>query len=203
MTPKQEAWIKSIKDRSNQTYHEIWTDGSCGYYAAGLGGAAAVVVEKNGNENIVQTATENTTNNRMEMTAAIIGLQSIKDPSVCIVYSDSMYLINTMTRWRLNRHLNFNEEAKNMDLFTELDKECRRHLDVVWVWVKSHSGDRLNNKADMLARRASETEFKRIKNLELLGLRPKKILNEPQFNRGVNLNKSNQKKKNKAKEKIT
>ena len=119
---------------------QIYTDGACSGNP-GTGGWAAVVLE-NGSERTLQGRQEQTTNNRMELLAAIKGLETVPESSKVTVFSDSQYVVNTMTRnWKRNA---------NNDLWARLDVEVGKR-DVAWEWVRGHAGNPLNEKADALA----------------------------------------------------
>lgn len=102
-----------------------------------------------------------TTNNRMEILAAIKGLEALKTPCKVRLHSDSQYLVNAMTKgwarrwqaygWKRNRH----DEAVNPDLWGRLLTLCETH-DVQFVWVKGHAGHRENERCDRLAVQASQ-----------------------------------------------
>ena len=89
-----------------------------------------------------------TTNNRMELTAAIKSLESVPNGAPVVLYSDSEYLVNTMTK-------NWKRRA-NQDLWQQLDSLVSQRL-VTWRWVRGHSGDRWNGEADRLALSAAKT----------------------------------------------
>ena len=119
---------------------DIFTDGSC-IGNPGPGGWAAIIVE-NGGSRKVHGSDENTTNNRMEVLAAIQGIEATPSGVDVRVHSDSSYLINTMTKgWKRN---------KNQDLWARLDFEVAKR-NVQWNWVKGHAGHPLNEKADRIA----------------------------------------------------
>ena len=118
----------------------IYTDGSC-IVNPGPGGWAAIILE-DGSERAIHGGEDSTTNNRMEMLAAIKGLEAVPESTQVTVFSDSRYVINTMTR-------NWKRKA-NLDLWELLDSEVARRP-VQWQWVRGHAGDPLNEKADALA----------------------------------------------------
>ena len=119
---------------------EIYTDGAC-KGNPGLGGWAAIV--RNGDSyQEFSGSEENTTNNRMEVLAAIKGLEACPKNSLILLNSDSLYLVNTMTKgWKRNA---------NTDLWSQLDTLVSDR-DVTWQWVKGHDGNPGNERADQLA----------------------------------------------------
>ena len=118
----------------------IYTDGAC-LGNPGPGGWGAVIFE-NGEKKQLHGSEENTTNNRMEVTDVLEALRSIPRNAAVRIFSDSTYVINTMTKnWK---------RKKNQDLWTLLDNEVGPR-NVEWEWVKGHSGDRFNEEADQLA----------------------------------------------------
>ena len=120
----------------------IYTDGAC-LGNPGPGGWGAVIFE-NGEKKQLHGAEENTTNNRMEITAVLEALRAIPRNIDVRIFSDSTYVINTMTKnWK---------RKKNQDLWPLLDNEVGAR-NVEWEWVKGHSGDRFNEEADQLAYR--------------------------------------------------
>ena len=120
----------------------IYTDGSCLANPGGPGGWAAIVV-KNGSTRELVGGDPSTTNNRMEMLAVANGLRAVPDSAIVTVFSDSEYVINTMTRgWK---------RRKNQDIWEILDDEVAR-CQVRWEWIRGHSGNPLNEQADRLAR---------------------------------------------------
>ena len=119
---------------------EIYTDGSC-MVNPGPGGWAAIVLE-NGTRRTVQGRDKQTTNNRMEMLAVVKGLESVPESAEVTVFSDSQYVVNTMTRnWKRNA---------NRDLWARLDTETAKRT-VKWEWVRGHAGHPLNEEADSVA----------------------------------------------------
>jgi cyclic pyranopterin phosphate synthase len=124
---------------------EIHTDGSC-LGNPGRGGWAAIVV-RDGAKSALSGHEHRTTNNRMEITAVVEGLASLPPGSDVKVFSDSEYVISTMTRnWKRNA---------NKDLWARLDAEVGKR-NVRWQWVKGHAGNPLNEEADALAHREAE-----------------------------------------------
>jgi len=132
---------------------EIFTDGAC-KGNPGPGGWGALMrfgdVEKSlcGGEH-------NTTNNRMELMAAIEALAALKEPCDVVLTTDSQYVRKGITQWMVNWKKNgwrtsAKKPVKNSDLWQMLDEQVSRHQ-VVWKWVKGHSGHRENEMADELA----------------------------------------------------
>tara|TARA_Y100000590_G_scaffold279429_3_gene313800 strand:+ start:17036 stop:17911 length:876 start_codon:yes stop_codon:yes gene_type:complete len=119
---------------------DIYTDGAC-LGNPGTGGWAAIVLT-DGKKTQLKGAEHETTNNRMEIRAVVEGLASVPENSSVTVYTDSMYVINTMTK-------NWKRKA-NLDLWEKLDYEILKRS-INWKWVKGHSGDPLNEEADSLA----------------------------------------------------
>jgi len=132
----------------------VYTDGAC-RGNPGPGGWAAILIY-GAYEKILCGREHNTTNNRMELTAALKALQILKTPCTVKLYTDSQYLKRAFTdrwihRWRSNGWKNSNREpVKNQDLWSELWDETQRHH-VEWIKVKAHANNKLNNRADKLA----------------------------------------------------
>ena len=132
----------------------IYTDGACSGNP-GPGGWAAILV-CDGFEREISGGAKPTTNNRMELTAAIEGLNTLKAPSSVILYTDSRYVMDGLTkwlpRWKANGWKTANKKpVKNEDLWRMLDEVASLH-DVEWQWVAGHSGDVGNERADAIAR---------------------------------------------------
>lgn len=135
---------------------EIFTDGAC-RGNPGPGGWGAVLKYR-GREKELFGAETLTTNNRMELMAAIRGLEALKRHCRVIVTTDSVYVKNGITEWlsdwkRRRWKTAAGKPVKNIDLWQRLDDAVRRH-DVEWHWVKGHSGHPENEQADRLANRA-------------------------------------------------
>lgn len=129
----------------NKSEVVAYADGSC-IGNPGPGGWGVLIVGPDGSRRELCGADPSTTNNRMEITAAIQALRAIPSGAEVIVRSDSKYLVNTMTLgWR---------RRENLDLWRELDTEAARHR-VRWEWVRGHAGDAFNERADELARNAA------------------------------------------------
>jgi len=137
---------------------EIWTDGGC-KPNPGPGGWAAVMKFK-GTVRELSGGERETTNNRMELTAAAEALAALKRPCKVILHTDSEYLKNGITRWhtgwvRKNWRTAGGEPVKNMDLWTRILDGAKDHV-IDWRWVRGHSGDAMNERADQLATAARE-----------------------------------------------
>ena len=132
----------------------IYTDGGC-IGNPGPGGYG-VVLKIDGKRTEMSGGYRLTTNNRMELMAAIVGLRSLKTPSKVTLHSDSRYLVDAVMkgwarRWRANGWMrNKKEAALNPDLWTELLDLCKRH-EVTFKWVKGHSGQLENERCDQLS----------------------------------------------------
>lgn len=134
---------------------EIFTDGAC-RGNPGPGGWGAVL-RYNGREKELYGGEPETTNNRMELTAAIMGLESLKRPCKVRLTTDSQYVRLGITEWMANwKKRGWKSSAKkpvkNIDLWQRLDRAAARHQ-VEWHWVKGHSGHDENERADALANR--------------------------------------------------
>jgi len=132
----------------------IWTDGACSGNP-GPGGWGAVLRYR-GHEKTLCGGEALTTNNRMELTAAIAALESLKRRCAVSLHTDSQYLRSGVTAWmhawKRNGWRTANKQAvKNEDLWRRLDEAAARHT-IDWVWVKGHAGDEHNERADALAR---------------------------------------------------
>ncbi len=137
---------------------EIFTDGSC-LGNPGPGGYGVVLRYKN-TEKTLAKGYKLTTNNRMEMLAAVVALQTLKEPCHVILTTDSQYVRQGITQWIHNWKkkgwkTSAKKPVKNADLWQALDQETSRHQ-IDWHWVKGHAGHRENEMCDELARTAAE-----------------------------------------------
>lgn len=137
---------------------KIYTDGAC-KGNPGPGGWGALL-RYNGNEKTIRGAEALTTNNRMELTAAIKALLALQRPCQVDLYTDSQYLRLGMTEWlaswkKKGWRNSKREPVKNADLWQELDTLAQLHT-IKWHWVKGHSGHIENDLADALANQAIE-----------------------------------------------
>lgn len=136
---------------------QIWTDGAC------LGnpgpGGWGVLLRWNGHERTLSGGEAQTTNNRMELMAAIQALETLKRPCQVVLTTDSQYVRKGITEWMINWKRNgwrtsARKPVKNADLWQRLDTAAQRH-EVSWQWVKGHSGHPENELADQLASEAA------------------------------------------------
>jgi len=137
---------------------EIYTDGAC-KGNPGPGGWGALL-RYNGKEKTIKGAESMTTNNRMELTAAIMALEALKRSCQVDLYTDSMYLrqgmMQWLDQWKAKGWRNSKKEAvKNADLWQKLDALRELHT-IKWHWVKGHAGHPENEIADALANEAIE-----------------------------------------------
>ena len=137
--------------------YKIYTDGACSGNP-GPGGWGAVIFDQNNNQKNIFGGKKVTTNNRMELLAAIMALKKVERNSKITIYTDSTYVKNGITvwviRWKENGWKNASKKpVKNKDLWVKLDNLCEEHT-VIWKWVKGHSTNKYNNLADELATQA-------------------------------------------------
>ena len=133
---------------------QIYTDGACSGNP-GIGGWGAILIYNNTKKEIFD-GDANTTNNKMELTAVIKSLESLKEECEIDLYTDSKYVKNGITEWIYSWKKNDwknskREEVKNKDLWQKLDELSKIHK-INWFWVKGHEDNELNNRADELAR---------------------------------------------------
>ena len=133
---------------------KIYTDGACSGNP-GPGGWGAVIFDNDNNQTNISGKEKNTTNNRMEILAAIMALKKIKSNSQITIHTDSTYVKNGITEWMFNWKKNdwktaSKKPVKNKDLWIKLDKLCEKNK-VSWKWVKGHATNKYNNLADQLA----------------------------------------------------
>jgi len=134
----------------------IYTDGACSGNP-GKGGWGAVLIHE-GNEKYLSGYDKMTTNNKMELTATIESLKSIKTKSKIDLYTDSQYVKNGINSWIINWKKNGWKTASkkpvaNKELWIALDQCAAKH-EVIWFWVKGHAGNKYNEIADELAVKA-------------------------------------------------
>ena len=140
-----------------------YTDGACSGNP-GPGGWGALLMARDGEtilrERELSGGEADTTNNRMELLAAISALEALEKPAAITVVTDSAYVKNGVTSWihgwkRNGWKTAAKKPVKKKDLWQALEAACERH-EIKWVWVKGHAGDEGNEKADELARLGAE-----------------------------------------------
>ena len=132
---------------------KAFTDGAC-KHNPGPGGWGVLLIYKDKRKEIYG-GERNTTNNRMELTAIIKALETIKPGFDIDIYTDSKYVQNGITKWINNWKINNwrtvnGKEVKNVDLWEKLD-ELRQNRTINWNWIKAHNGHFENERADYLA----------------------------------------------------
>ena len=135
---------------------KIYTDGAC-RGNPGPGGWGALLIYGD-IEKKIKGFSKNTTNNIMELTAAVESLKQLKRSCDIIITTDSVYVKNGITIWiknwkRRNWKTSSKKDVKNKALWIALDEECSKHQ-ILWKWVKGHSGHPENEIADLLANQA-------------------------------------------------
>jgi ribonuclease HI len=121
---------------------QIYTDGSCIKNPNGPGGWAIAIIEDDGYEYYFSDKNSCTTNNRMELTAVIEALSSLKENQECTIFSDSQLIINCATgKWK---------RKANLDLWKEYDNFCKNKI-INFEWIKAHNGNKYNEIVDKLA----------------------------------------------------
>lgn len=137
---------------------EIWTDGACSGNP-GPGGWGAILKCGSATKELFDGEPQ-TTNNRMELTAAIAALESLTRPCVIDLYTDSSYVRGGITGWLHGWKRNGWKTAdkkpvKNVELWQRLEQATASH-EIAWHWVKGHAGDAMNERADELARQGMQ-----------------------------------------------
>ncbi len=143
---------------------DIYTDGAC-LGNPGPGGWGALMRGPVGEDGLMESEVSggesDTTNNRMELMAAIVALETVPETSTVRLHTDSKYVKDGITQWITNWKRNGwrtanRKPVKNIDLWQRLDAVVARH-DVSWHWIKGHSGHPENERADALAVAAAQT----------------------------------------------
>ena len=136
---------------------KIYTDGSC-LKNPGNGGWAAIIF-MNDKKIAIKGNKKNTTNNQMELMAAIEALKKIPTEQEVQIYTDSKYVKMGITEWinkwsQNNWKTSSKQKVKNLELWLELNEISKNHK-IKWFWVKGHAGDPINEKVDALAKKAA------------------------------------------------
>ena len=147
--------------KSSENKVEIYTDGSCDPNP-GPGGWAAIILDGE-EKKILKGYSEDSTNNRMELTAALEALGSI-DPSIPVkIYTDSQYLQKGVEEWLANwKAHNWKRKGgvlANIDLWKKISVEIMRHK-IIWRWIKGHAGNPYNEQADRIAKQEIQNRKK-------------------------------------------
>lgn len=138
---------------------KIYTDGAC-IPNPGNGGWAALLIDVDTlKSKAISGGEPNTTNNRMELIAAIQGLWALKQRCIVELYSDSRYLIDGVTNWSRRWIKEDFVGVKNADLWREIIELNSIH-NIHWHWVKGHAGDEFNEFCDKLATERAENKFR-------------------------------------------
>ena len=137
---------------------EIFTDGAC-RGNPGPGGYGSIIRTRD-QENEISGSAKSTTNNIMELTAAVVALKQLKEPCEVTLTSDSQYLVKGMTQWiegwaKKGWLTAAKQPVKNKDIWLELNKLNKIHK-ISWKWVRGHQGHAENERCDLLANMAVE-----------------------------------------------
>lgn len=156
MSARREPARKEASPAAGGSVVEVYCDGACSGNP-GPGGYGAIL-RYNGHEREISGGEPQTTNNRMELTAAIEALRRLTRPCRVIVTTDSQYLAKGMTEWlagwqRRGWMNSKKEPVLNRDLWEELSSLANRHA-IEWRWVRGHAGHAENERCDVLARQA-------------------------------------------------
>ena len=138
---------------------KIYTDGSC-IQNPGNGGWAAIMLINN-EKKAISGFKKNTTNNQMELMAAIEALKKIPIGEEVQIYTDSKYVKMGITEWikkwsQNNWKTSSKKKVKNLELWKELSSISKKHK-IKWLWIKGHAGDPFNEEVDALAKKAAES----------------------------------------------
>jgi ribonuclease HI len=170
--PKRPKYVETpVEARAGESL--VWTDGAC-CGNPGPGGWAVIVVPPGGAEPVeLSGGAPDTTNNRMEYTAALEGLRSLPAGARVCVVTDSRLMLDSMTKWihgwkRKGWKTASGDPVKNQDLVRALEAELERHAEVRWHWVRGHetgaehAHKALNDRADRLAVAAAQSAAGRV-----------------------------------------
>ena len=136
---------------------KIYTDGSC-LENPGNGGWAAIIFVDN-EKVVISGNKKNTTNNQMELMAAIEALKKLPKGQEIQIFTDSKYVKQGITEWikkwmQNNWKTSSKQKVKNVELWQELNEISKKHK-IEWKWIKAHAGDVFNEEADQLAKKAA------------------------------------------------
>ena len=145
--------------RTTKSSIEIYTDGACRGNPGPGGWGALLIAGKH--EKTLHGGEPETTNNRMELTAAIEALNALTGPRKVVLHTDSKYVMDGISKWMPNWKergwkTSAKKPVKNQDLWQALDEAANRH-EIDWRWVKGHNGNPGNEKADELANLGIDT----------------------------------------------
>jgi ribonuclease HI len=149
--------LEMLETSDGLTHVVVYTDGAC-IGNPGPGGYGVVLLHGKHRKEFSH-GFRLTTNNRMEILACIVGLRALKQPSAVTLYSDSQYVINSMTKgwargWKNKNWKRNNQPVPNSDLWQQMLELCDKHK-VKFQWVRGHSGNKENERCDQLARKAA------------------------------------------------
>lgn len=150
-------------EKKPKAIYAIYTDGSCLKNPGGPGGWAAIVVEKGASRLEISGGAPETTNNRMELTAAIRGIARTRYRSEIYLYTDSQYLRNAvdknwLKKWKKNGwKTSTGGEVKNQDLWQELEKVMKKRT-INFNWILGHAGHPENERCDQMAKKAARSQ---------------------------------------------
>ena len=138
---------------------KIYTDGSC-IQNPGNGGWAAIMLINN-EKKVISGYKKNTTNNQMELMAAIEALKKIPIGEEVQIYTDSKYVKMGITEWiekwsQNNWKTSSKKKVKNLELWKELSSISKKHK-IKWLWIKGHAGNQINEEVDALAKKAAKS----------------------------------------------
>ena len=138
---------------------KIYTDGSC-IQNPGNGGWAAIILINN-EKKAISGFKKNTTNNQMELMAAIEALKKIPIGEEVQIYTDSKYVKMGITEWikkwsQNNWKTSSKKKVKNLELWKELSSISKKHK-IKWLWIKGHAGNQINEEVDALAKKAAKS----------------------------------------------
>jgi len=153
--------MTSVKKENDKPFILLYTDGACSGNPGPGGWAYILKHPASGTERINSGGEKQTTNNRMELTAVIRGLEAVKRPSIVEIHSDSRYVLSGLEKWLDNwkihgwRRGKRGPKVKNVELWQELDRLRETH-NLQFQWIRGHAGHPENEQCDRLAVEAIE-----------------------------------------------